>query len=232
MHLVWDWNGTLLDDLAIVVDATNAAFTSCGGPTVTVDAHQRGFRRPIADYYAEVLGRPVDAVEFARLDRVFHEGYRAAMARCTLAADAAEALAEWQAAGHTQSLLSMWHHDQLVPFVERLGLAPYFRRVDGLRANSDGGSKARHLVAHLDGLGLAAADCVLVGDTVDDAEAAAAVGAGCVLVTGGFTDADRLRATGSPVVDSLTDAVRLASGAQVDRPRDEVSQSAGRRAPR
>src|SRR5690606_26207390 len=70
-HLVWDWNGTLLDDLPVVVAATNAALAGAGGGPVTVPEHRRHFRRPIADYYAQVLGRPVDEDEFARLDKVF-----------------------------------------------------------------------------------------------------------------------------------------------------------------
>jgi phosphoglycolate phosphatase-like HAD superfamily hydrolase len=94
--------------------------------------------------------------------------------------------------------------------VRRYGLAGYFTRVDGLRATIGGGSKTPHLVAHLDRLGLAGPDCVLIGDSVDDAAAAEAVGAGCVLYSGGFTDPQRLRATGRPVARSLSEAVKLA----------------------
>src|SRR5213594_1857925 len=74
-HLVWDWNGTLLDDLDLVVTATNAAFAAVGGPVVTADEHRRDYRRPIVDYYSHVLGRPVERHEFLRLDRVFHDAY-------------------------------------------------------------------------------------------------------------------------------------------------------------
>lgn len=76
-HLVWDWNGTLLNDLDLVVEATNAAFASVGGPVVTADEHRVRFRRPVAEYYAEMLGRAVDDEAFGRLDRIFHDAYRA-----------------------------------------------------------------------------------------------------------------------------------------------------------
>jgi phosphoglycolate phosphatase-like HAD superfamily hydrolase len=52
---------------------------------------------------------------------------------------------------------------------------------------------------------------VLIGDSVDDAVAAAAVGARCVLYTGGLTDRDKLATVGVPVVDTLADAVALVS---------------------
>jgi len=208
-HLIWDWNGTLLDDLALVVAATNASLASCGGTPTTAEAHRRDFRRPIALYYAHTLGRPVDEAEFAALDRVFHDAYADGLLTCALAADALAALAAWDG---TQSLLSMWFHAELVPTVGRYGLAGYFKRVDGLRATIGGGSKAPHLAAHLDALGLTGPECVLIGDSVDDAEAAESVGAACVLYAGGFTDPERLAETGRPVVHTLTEAVRLATG--------------------
>ena len=65
------------------------------------------------------------------------------------------------------------------------------------------------MIAHLAELGLTGPDCVLIGDSVDDAHAADAVGAGCVLYSGGFTDCERLRATGKLVARSLSAAVEL-----------------------
>jgi phosphoglycolate phosphatase-like HAD superfamily hydrolase len=206
-HLVWDWNGTLLDDLTLVVAATNAALVAAGGGPTTPEEHRRDFRRPIIEYYSQVLGRPVEPEEFARLDKIFHEAYADGLTACSLAADAMDALRSWTG---TQSLLSMWFHTELVPTVDRYGLTQYFARVDGNRAAVGGGHKAPHLAAHLAALGLAGTDCVLIGDSVDDADAAAEVGARCVLYAGGFTDPDRLRGRGVPVATTLADAVTLA----------------------
>ncbi len=206
-HLVWDWNGTLLNDLALVVTATNASLATAGGGPVTEEEHRRDFRRPVALYYAGVLGREIDQEEFSRLDKAFHAAYGEGLAACALSTGALDCLAGW--AG-TQSLLSMWFHDELVPTIARYGLARYFTRVDGMRGGPGGGFKAPHLEAHLAAQGLTGADCVLIGDSVDDADAAAAVGARCVLYAGGFTHPDRLRETGVPVVDTLAEAIILA----------------------
>jgi phosphoglycolate phosphatase-like HAD superfamily hydrolase len=208
-HLVWDWNGTLLDDLAVVVRATNTTFAHVGGPAITAVEHRRKFRRPIADYYAEVLARPVGPEEFEQLNKVFHDAYQAAVARCDLAPDAREALRRWMG---TQSLLSMWYHDELVPTVEEFGLTGHFERIDGLRYPLGGpvDHKGPYLSAHLEALGMDPASVVVVGDSVDDAHAAEAAGASCVLYSGGFTDEAALRAAGAPVVGSLVEAVTLA----------------------
>lgn len=206
-HLVWDWNGTLLDDLDLVVRATNVAFASAGGPAVTADEHRVRFRRPVADYYAEMLGRAMDDEAYGRLDRIFHDAYRAGLTSCALAADATAAIAAWPG---SQSLLSMWFHDELVPTVHTYGLTPHFTRVDGLRSAVGGGGKAEWLAKHLAELGLSGAEVVLIGDSLDDADAATSVGARCVLYTGGISDPTRLRASGHPTADTLTEAVTLA----------------------
>ncbi len=206
-HLVWDWNGTLLDDLALVVAATNAALASVGGPSVTTDEHRRDFRRPVSSYYAQVLGRPVDHDEFVVLDKVFHDTYRALLPDCKLATGAVEAIAAWPG---TQSLVSMYFHHELVPVVTSHGLYERLARVDGLRASTGGGPKEPHLRTHLYALSVPANTCVLIGDSLDDAEAAAAVGARIVLYNGGITDEIRLRATGLPVANSLLEAIEYA----------------------
>jgi phosphoglycolate phosphatase-like HAD superfamily hydrolase len=207
-HLVWDWNGTLLDDFSLVITATNAAFAAIEGPTVTADEHRRTFRRPIVDYYGHVLGRVVDAEEFVRLDKIFHDAYRMGLVNVGLAADAEAAMRAWPG---SQSLLSMWFHEELLPVVEGFGLTALLNRVDGLRTTIGGDRKAKHLAAHLSALDMPGERVVLIGDSVDDADAAASVGAACVLYTGGFTDAERLKSAGFPVADTLTEAVHLAA---------------------
>jgi phosphoglycolate phosphatase-like HAD superfamily hydrolase len=206
-HLVWDWNGTLLDDLKLVVDATNVCLATVGGPVITAEEHRRDFRRPILDYYAHVLERPVDQVEFQLLDDAFHDAYRERIDEVRLVPDALEAMGRWPG---TQSLLSMFFHDELLVEVQRHGLSARLVRVDGLPGTVGGHKKATYLQRHLKALELDPADVVLIGDSVDDGDAALAVGASAVLYAGGFTDTALLKATGLPVAYSLVEAVELA----------------------
>jgi phosphoglycolate phosphatase-like HAD superfamily hydrolase len=205
MHLVWDWNGTLLNDLDIVVAATNAAFLNVGGQAITADDHRRRFRRPIIEFYSESLGRDLLENEFVDMDELFHRSYLDSLPNVTLTHDARDAIAAWTG---TQSLLSMWFHHELVPAVGRFGVE--FLRIDGLRDRLNGTYKADHLTNHLVELGLTGPDVVLIGDSVDDAHAALAVGARCVLYSGGFTHEENLRACGVPVARTLVEAVALA----------------------
>ncbi|ADD45324.1 HAD family hydrolase [Stackebrandtia nassauensis] len=208
-HLVWDWNGTLIDDFAAVVEATNLAIGTVGGQQLDAATHRERFFRPVADFYSELAGRELPPAEFAELDKLFHQHYHSKLAEHGLTVDARAAIAAWPG---TQSLLSMWFHNDLVPLVTEHGLVEHFARIDGLRETVGGNSKHPYLVAHLEALGIDATDCVLIGDSVDDHVAAATAGASCVLYAGGFTSPTRLRATGAPVAESLTEAVALALG--------------------
>jgi phosphoglycolate phosphatase-like HAD superfamily hydrolase len=209
-HLVWDWNGTLVDDHVAVVAAINDALTVLRLRPIDSDTYRTHYTRPVQRFYEQVAGRAIEPGEWETLDEAYHHSYAGSVERLELAPDAREALAAAEAAGLGQSLLSMWRHRDLVPLVERLGIDRYFLRVDGLRVPG-GGGKAEHLVAHLDALGVEASAALLVGDSLDDLAAAQEVGAGCVLYDGGSHHRRALEATGAPVVDRLTDAVAYAS---------------------
>ena len=175
---------------------------------VTVEEHRRTFRRPLAEYYGEVLGRVLKSEEFAILDAAFHRAYRSGLPGCQLAVDALVALETW--AG-SQSLLSMWSHGELVPELERRGLTGWLARVDGRQGFAMGDLKSAYLGRHIAALGVPGEECVLIGDSIDDADAARAIGARCVLYTGGITGEEQLRATGHPEVSTLVEAVDTAA---------------------
>lgn len=212
-HVVWDWNGTLFDDQHVVVDALNTVLGDAGLPPVDLASYQRLYTRPVQVFYERLFGRPIAAAEWQRIDDVYHDGYRAALARARLTADAEPALDTVAEAGWTQSLLSMYRHDDLVPLVTEFGIVDRFVRIDGLRGPG-GGRKAPHLAAHLDrfidAAGGQPGEVVVVGDALDDAAAAEHVGAACILYDGGSHPRVELEEAGVPVADSLTGALRLA----------------------
>ncbi|WP_371528889.1 haloacid dehalogenase-like hydrolase [Streptomyces sp. NBC_01283] len=212
-HIVWDWNGTLLHDIHAVIESTNASFAEIGLDPITLERYRDLYCVPVPLFYERLMGRlPTDA-EWQVMDAVFHKHYWARAEACGLADGAAELLAERRAAGRTQSLLSLAPHEHLVPIVRRHGIEEHFVRIDG-RTDTSHAGKAERMVRHLAALeGIAAAErIVVIGDAVDDAVAAAHVGAQAVLYTGGSHSRASLEAVGVevPVVDSLAEAVDVA----------------------
>jgi phosphoglycolate phosphatase-like HAD superfamily hydrolase len=98
----------------------------------------------------------------------------------------------------------------LVACVNRRGLFDRMLLVQGNRSDA-GGRKAAHLRRHLEELGADAGAVVMIGDSLDDAAAAAAVGSRCVLFNGGSHHREELEQTGVPVTNSLVDAVAVAA---------------------
>jgi phosphoglycolate phosphatase-like HAD superfamily hydrolase len=209
-HLVWDWNGTLLDDIQAVLGATNAAFAEVDLEPLTLEQYRQTYCVPIPTFYERLMGRRPTPAEWERMDGLFHRHYTERRAACELTAGVEELLAHWRTGGRSQSLLSMYGHEHLVPVVRGYGIERHFIRVDG-RTGPSGGSKAQHMERHFAVLGdIAPASAVVIGDAVDDAVAAAHVGARAVLYTGGSHSRSSLEAAGVPVVDTLAEAVALA----------------------
>ncbi len=215
-HVIWDWNGTLFDDLHIVVEAVNASLAAVGAPPIDADGYRTHYGRPVRRFYERLLGRALAEQEWAAMERTFHTTYRDALDRAALTADAGEAVAAVAAAGASQSILSMWWHDELVPFVARFGLDARMVRVEGTRHDASD-TKAEHLRAHLAAIGVDGGRALMIGDALDDARAAATVGVTCVLYDGGSHHRAELEAAGVPVAGSLREALRLGGGA-VARP--------------
>jgi phosphoglycolate phosphatase-like HAD superfamily hydrolase len=214
-HVVWDWNGTLFDDQHLVLGALHAVLDDAGLPRVDLATYQRLYTRPVKVFYERLFGRPIEPDEWDHLDEVYHRGYRDALHRAGLAADAEEALDLVDQADGSQSLLSMWRHDELLPLAEELGIHDRFARIDGLRGPG-GGTKAPYLEAHLhriiDLTGGDTSQVLVIGDALDDAAAAAHVGARCVLFDGGSHPRAELETAGVPVASSLVEALDRSFG--------------------
>lgn len=211
-HIVWDWNGTLLHDIDAVIVATNASFAEFGFAPITLETYRDLYVVPVPKFYERLMGRLPTEEEWLVMDETFHRYYWAAAAAAGLAEGALELLRGWQADGLTQSLLSLAPHDKLVPLVRTHGIDGHFLRVDG-RTGPSHTTKAGHLVRHMAAMepaGVTAGRTVLIGDAVDDALAAAHVGARAVLYTGGSHSRTSLEAAGVPVVDTLAEAVATA----------------------
>jgi len=209
VHIVWDWNGTLLDDLSQVVDAVNVTLDMIGEAPITAREYGAHYQRPVRLFYESLLGRAVPDDEWRRIDDVFHLAYRELLPQIRLAPDAGEALQSVAEAGHTQSLLSMLWHDDLVPMVERFGIKPFLSRIEGLRGER-GARKETFLDRHLQALGETLPERVLmIGDALDDVEAAAAVGTRCVLYDRGTFPRERIEAMGVATASTLIQALEV-----------------------
>ncbi|MGE7388359.1 HAD family hydrolase [Streptomyces sp. NPDC004126] len=210
-HLVWDWNGTLLDDAPLIAQAMNAAYRAAGLAPITYDRYRAAFSLSSADLIRRTHGTVPDQDALARMAAAYHAHYRSGSA--SLAVDALEALALADRQGVPQSLLSLHPAQALSAALAGHGLADRFTLVTGRTGDASGGKHPRLLdhLAALAGAGVAPGRVVLIGDTEDDGDAARRAGVRAVLHTGGVQDRAGLARAGWPVADSLPAAVRMAT---------------------
>ena len=211
MHVIWDWNGTLFDDLHIVVAAVNASLRAIDAPLhIDADGYRDHYQRPVRGFYDVMLGRKVTDAEWDVINVRFHDTYLRLVPMAAPSTDARAAAAEVARRRRSQSILSMWTHELLVPTVVSHRLDMAMVAVRGSDA-AQGERKEALLRRHLTELPVnGESKVVMVGDTLDDAAAAAAAGIGAVLYNGGSHHRSDLEATGLPIADSLVEAVDLA----------------------
>ena len=210
--VLWDWNGTLLDDVWTGTAAMNALLEKYKLPLLRDTAHYREvFCFPISEYY-EKLGVGGDL--FPITSHEWMDEYNAREGQCLLREGALEALHAFQAAGWRQAVLSASKLDNLLLQMQRYDVLPFFDAVLGLD-HIYATSKVEIGREWLRAQQIDPADCVMLGDTLHDAEVARALGCRCILAVGGHQSEAVLRTAGCEVAESVMDAARSAMGGTV-----------------
>lgn len=206
---VFDWNGTLLNDMVATHIATNASLAFFGRAPITREEEQEHFTFPLIHFY-EKMGVSVDAyLEHAEeVGNLFNKVYTEESAKCGLRDGAIELLDWLKAHGVVCTILSNHRDHLLKQDVSRLGITQYF---DDISGNADpativqGLSKQVRLEAYLKNKGLAPDRAFIIGDSHEEPELAHRLGLTGISISGGLMSEARLARAGADFrVDSMT----------------------------
>jgi phosphoglycolate phosphatase len=200
--IIWDWNGTLLDDRAVCIASINRMLTRRGMPLVSETRYQEIFRFPVKDYYID-LGFDFEQEPFESLTVEFTGHYRELQPAATLYTGAIDLLNAFRAQGLRQIILSAMERSTLLQDVSDRGITPFFEAILGAQDHFAHG-KAAIARDYLESSGLVAGEIIMLGDTQHDYEVSATLGCTCILISQGHHDAARLMATGAQVQKNLT----------------------------
>ena len=210
-YVLWDWNGTLLDDLALNLSVENELLRRRGlFERADKDYYLAHFDFPIIDFY-RALGFDFSKEDYADVANEYADTYAAGLDGVRLFDDALPVLDALRESGARQVVISATEHALLLQQVARYDLQARFESVLGSENNL---GKSKVAVA-LDWLRRHGADprrTLFVGDTTHDFETAEAIGCDCALVARGHNSRARLVATGCPVFDDLRGVLRLVRG--------------------
>jgi phosphoglycolate phosphatase len=206
-HIIWDWNGTLVDDNRVCVEILNKMLKKRSMPGVTEEQYRRHFDFPVEDYYRKV-GFDFAAESYAAIADEFIAEYTTRQFECRLQENALEVLSQLSQKGLSQSILSAYHQSRLEEVVDFFGAGRFFLKISGLSdyyacSKLENGKK---LVAEL---GFDAKDVLLIGDTTHDFQVADCIGTDCLLIADGHQDREKLESCGAGVLGSLNDVLSL-----------------------
>ena len=199
--IIWDWNGTLLDDTDICLNSMNHMLLQRQLPLLDHERYREVFTFPVKAYYT-AIGFDFDKEPWDVAAIEFIDLYLEVLPQAKLAKGAREMLAWLKQKGYRQAIISAMQHEALEKSVDSFGITPYFDYIGGI-GDHYGGGKIDNARQFYQNYQLNPSEVVLFGDTLHDAEVAKELGSDCILIANGHQSKARLLQTGHEVVDDL-----------------------------
>ncbi|MEE1019517.1 MAG: HAD family hydrolase [Acutalibacteraceae bacterium] len=205
--IIWDWNGTLVDDVAVSVDCVNDIFTLYNMPHTTIEEYLSVITPSLEEYY----GRYFDMSRhtMTELLSLFQKYYKQRANQLVLMNGAADALRLLKESGKRQYIVSSFEQSALNDSVKMLGVRDYFDIISGCDDIHCGSKseRARKIVQNSE-------KAVLIGDSVCDYITATEAGCDCILIASGHQQKSDLlkckpKSGTVAVFDRISDAVKV-----------------------
>lgn len=206
-HIIWDWNGTLLNDVWLCLECINILLKQRSLPLLTLSSYHKIFGFPVRQYY-EAAGFDFKKESFEIPARQFIDLYNARKTECSLNSHALDTLKYFSKIGIRQYILSAsesWVLDEMMDYYH---LKSYMDAVYGLDNHYADGKTGlgKQLLTDLN---IEPVSAIMIGDTCHDKEVALQLGISAVLFTGGHYSKDRLTSCNSILTDSLSELPSL-----------------------
>ena len=212
--VVWDWNGTLFDDVDLIVQAVNSANIPIYGlQPITIEQYQEQFEVPIKNWYLKMGADPetLERLQPHAAD-VFERIYEAAALRAPTRVGARQLLDSLNNQGVDQIILSNHTLEGIHLQIARLDLDKYMSSVlanDNITESHHKGKQDR-LEQFLDETDHNPASTVIVGDTIEEILIGKNLGLKTIAITGGACSERRLQNAGPDnIVHSLDEIANI-----------------------
>lgn len=199
--IIWDWNGTLLDDTDLCIHSINPLLKDRGLPELSKEHYLEVFGFPVIDYYRNI-GFNLEQEPFEVPAMQFIENYSKGVEACSLHQGAIEVLKFFKEKSKRQIVLSAMEHEKLEASIQQFHIGSYFETVSGLD-HDYAHSKIEIGKKLLVEFQINPQHTCLIGDTLHDLEVARELGCFPVLVARGHQSYSRLKKQYNLVFESL-----------------------------
>lgn len=197
-HIIWDWNGTLLDDTETCVQALNRCLADRSIKPVTCADYRDLFCFPVRDYY-RMLGMSCSDSEWENLTAEFHQHYAELSRSTPLREGVSSILPALREKNIGMSVLSASESSLLNRMLTQRNISEHFQHICGLN-NFHAHSKIEIGARLLEKINIPSDHIMLVGDTTHDFDVAMKLDCRCLLVAGGHQSNRRLNKCGCKVI--------------------------------
>jgi len=205
--IIWDWNGTLLDDAQYCVDCMNVVLLEHEIQSINIDIYRKHFTFPVKDYY-EAIGFDFNIVDFKVPAMQFIQGYYANISNTDLHGNAISTLSSMEKKGISQYVLSAMEHGELEKSLTSKGIIDFFEDIQGIEDHY-AHSKVEMGVRLMEKLNCEPVKILMIGDTIHDFEVANQLGIDCILVSNGHQALDRLKSVTGNIVNHLDEITKF-----------------------
>ncbi|MBN1561401.1 HAD family hydrolase [candidate division KSB1 bacterium] len=199
--VIWDWNGTLIDDTWLCVEIINELLVKYEKSPITLEIYQKAFDFPVRDYYQRI-GFDFNETPFEIIGSEFMDRYWQRWQECALHDGARELVEELKAQNISQLIVSAAQVRLLHACVNHFQIAPFFDELRGLDDHYATGKEGL-VQDYVRSIAIAPSEIIFIGDTLHDCDVARSADAACILVARGHHPRYRLEYCGAPVFDSL-----------------------------
>ncbi len=201
-RVIWDFNGTILDDLKISIESANDLLARYDLPIIRDTEHYYSvFGFPIRDYY-ERVGFDFSKYDFTVLANEWVDIYMSKMPCAPLRSGIIDTVDKLNTLGVKQTILSMTEENMLRGQIESFGITDKFDEIFGL--NDIYATSKLELARFWRSLHKNES-VIYIGDTSHDAESAEIIGAKCLMITGGHESEQALKSLNNTVIHAPSD---------------------------
>lgn len=206
-HIIWDYNGTLLDDIDLCLNVINDMLSKRKIPTISKSEYKELFSFPVRDYYQKI-GFDFNLEPFEVVGSEFMNSYNERRNEIKLHSGTIQILNKIKESGIRQYILSARDHKDLTEELDKFKIAGYFSVIRGLDNHYAHGKEqiAAELVQHIN---FTKEKILMIGDTFHDAQVAESTGINCILISHGHHSDAQLAKSGKNIYKSFEEILNV-----------------------
>ena len=205
-YILWDWNGTLLDDLSASLEAVNMTLDVYGKKRIDLDEYKSYLDTPIYKFYEHLFD--LEKTPMSDLSMYYRKFYDGLEDTIKIADRALQVLQKCKEKGIKQYIISASHTDDIEKYMKKLGVTDLFNRISG-SDDRKAGSKVERARLLIEEEKIPKEQCVMIGDSLHDLLTAQEIGVDVILYSGGHQAKEELLATGKTVCDDFLEIVNI-----------------------